>query len=67
MSRMKSDTIAHNQVMNYRTFENLQFKRLLKNSFHTVQIDIRDATGEQIPFMALGITRLTLVFRKLHL
>ena len=28
--------------MNYKTFSNLQFTRLLENSSHIIQIDLRD-------------------------
>ena len=40
MSQLKSDDIiTTRQYMNYQTISNLQFRRLLKNSFHTIQID----------------------------
>ena len=50
--------------MNYQTFSNLQFRRLLKNSFHSIHYDLRDTSGEKIPFVSVGITRLELMFRK---
>ena len=51
--------------MNYQTFSNLQFRPLLKNSFHSIHIDLRDDTsGKKIPFVSVGITRLVLMFRK---
>ena len=52
------------QYMNYQTFSNLQFRPLLKNSFHSIHIDLRDSSGEKIPFVAVGITRLVMMFRK---
>ena len=65
ISKVKSgDIITTGQYMNYQTFSNLQFRRLLKNSFHSVQIDLRDTSGEKIPFVSVGITRLVLMFRK---
>ena len=33
--------------MNYQTFRNLQVKPLLKTSFHSVHIDLRDRSGEK--------------------
>ena len=33
--------------MNYQTFSNLQFRPLLKNSFHSIQIDLRDTSGKK--------------------
>lgn len=66
MSKLKGgELISPNQYMNYRSFDQLQFKKLLKNSFHSVQIELRDATGQLIPFLSVGTTRLTLVFRKI--
>ena len=65
ISKLKSgDTITTGQHMNYQTFSNLQFRRLLKNSFHSIHIDLRDTCGEKISFVSVGITRLVLAFRK---
>ena len=65
ISKLKSgDIITTGQYMNYQTFSNLQFRRLLKNSFHSIHIDLRDTFGEKIPFVLVGITRLVLMFRK---
>ena len=65
ISKLKSgDIITTGQYMNYQTFSNLQFRRLLKNSFHSIHIDLRDTSGEKIPFVSVGITRLVLMFRK---
>ena len=58
------DIITTGQYMNYQTFSNLQFRPLLKNSFHSVHIDLRDTSGEKLPFVSVGITRLVLMFRK---
>ena len=59
ISKLKSGDIATTgQYMNYHTFSNLQFFRLLKNSFHSINIDLRDTSGEKIPFVSVGITRL---------
>ena len=35
------DIITTAQYMNYQTFSNLQFRPLLKNSFHSIHIDLR--------------------------
>ena len=50
--------------MKDQIFSNLQVSSLLKNSFLSVQIDLRDTSGEQNPFVSVGITRLVLMFRK---
>ena len=65
ISKLKSgDIITTGQYMNYQTFSNLQFRPLLKNSFHSIHIDLRDTRGEKTPFVSVGITRLVLMFRK---
>ena len=65
ISKLKGgDIITTGQYMNYQTFSNLQFKPLLKNSFHSIHIDLRDPSAEKIPLVSVGITRLVLMFRK---
>ena len=65
ISKLKGgDSIITAQYMNYQTFSNLQFRPLLKNSFHSIHIDLRDTSGEKIPFVSVGTTRLVLMFRK---
>ena len=64
MSKLKGgDIITTGQYMNYQTFSNLQFRTVLKNTFHSIHIDLRDTSGEEIPFVSVGITRLVLIFR----
>ena len=65
ISKLKGgEIITTGQYMNYQTFSNLQFRPLLKNSFHSMHIDLRHTSGEKIPFVSVGITRLVLMFRK---
>ena len=65
ISKLKGgDIITTGQYMNYQTFSNLQFRLLLKNSFHSIHIDLSDTSGEKVPFVSVGITRLVLMFRK---
>ena len=65
ISKLKGgDIITTGQYMNYQTFSNLQFRPLLKNSFHSIHIDLRDTSGEKIPFVSVGMTRLVLMFTK---
>ena len=48
ISKLKGgDIITTGQYMNYQTFNNLQFRPLLKNSFHSIHIDLRDTSGEK--------------------
>ena len=65
ISKLKGgDVITTGQYMNCPTFSNLQFRPLLKNSFHSIHIDLRAISGEKIPFVSVGITWLVLMFRK---
>ena len=50
--------------MNYQTFNNLQFRPLLKDSFHSIHLDQRDTSGKKLPYVSVGITRVVLMFRK---
>ena len=62
ISKLKGgDIITTGQHMNYQKFSNLQFRPLLKNSFHSIHIDLRDTRCEKIPFVSVGITRLVLM------
>ena len=64
-SKLKSgDVLTTGQYMNYQTFSNLQFRPLLKTSFHSIHIHLRDTSGEKLPFVSVGITRLILMFKK---
>ena len=48
ISKLKGgDIITTGQYMNYQTFINLQFRPLLKNSFHSIHIDLRDTSGKK--------------------
>ena len=65
ISKLKrGDIITTGQYMNYQTFSNLQFRPLFKNSFHSIHVDLWDTSGEKIPFVSIGMTRLVLMFRK---
>ena len=65
ISKLKGgDIVTTGQCMNYQTFSNLQFRPLLKNSFHNIHIDLRDTSGKKVPFVSVGITWLDLMFRK---
>ena len=66
VSKVKSgDIISTGQYINYQSFTNLQFKKLLKNCFHCIKIELKDTTGEKIPFVSVGITRVVLLFRNI--
>ena len=67
ISKLKAagDIITTRQCMNYQSFSNVQFRPLLKKSFHSIHIDLRDTSDEEIAFLtSVGITRLVLMFNK---
>ena len=48
VSKLKAaDILNTGQYMNYETFSNLQFRPLLKNSLHSIHIDLRDTSAEK--------------------
>ena len=56
--------ITTGQYMNYPLFSNLQFRPLLKNSFHSIHIELRNTSGEKATVASVSIPRLVLLFRK---
>ena len=65
ISNFKSgDIIITGQQMNYQTFSTLQFRPLFKNPSHSIHLDLRDTSGEKMPFVSVGNTRFALVFRE---
>ena len=64
-SKLNSDDLlTTRQHMNYQSFCNIQLRQLLKKSFHSIHVNWRDTSGEKIPFVSKGITRLVPMFRK---
>ena len=45
------DIITTGQYMNYRTFSNLQFRPLFKNSVRSFHIDLRNTSVEKTPYI----------------
>ena len=52
------------QQQNYRTFDNLKLRRIVKSSIKSISVSHRNETGQLIPFPNRGRTNLTLHFRK---
>ena len=41
ISKIKNgDTVSTGQYMNYQNFPNLQFKKILENSFHNIKLEL---------------------------
>ena len=58
------DTITTGQYINYQSFSKLQFRTLVKKSFHRTHIDLKDTSGEKAPFEFPGINCFLLMFKK---
>ena len=57
ISKLKSgDIITTGQYMNYQTFSRLQLRPLLKNSFHSFHIDLRDTSGKKKYLLYLSVS-----------
>ena len=50
-------------VVNYRSFAKLQWKKVVKTTIHSIKVSLMDETGELMPFLSVGRTCLTLMFR----
>ena len=59
------DIITTGHYLNYQPITSLYFKKLFKNSFHNIKIELRHTTGEKSSFVSIGITRIVLLFRKI--
>ena len=58
------DVISTGQYMNSQNISDLQIKPLLKFTFHSSHLDLRDKSVGKIPFVSVGITRLLWMYRK---
>ena len=50
--------------MKYQSISNLQIRLLLKNSFHSFHIDLRDTSVEKLAVVSVAVTCLVLMFKK---
>ena len=57
ISKLKGgDILTTGQYLNYQTFSSLQFRPLLKNSFHSIHIDLRNTSGEnQLLYLSVSL------------
>ena len=65
VTRYKNNNIYLTQNVMVKTFDNPQYKRVVKQSFHSINIQLRSPYGELLPFVPIGAARLTLHFRKI--
>ena len=50
--------------LHYQSFNNLQWKRIVKTTVQSISILLRNETGQLVPFLSRGRTNVTLQFRK---
>ncbi len=48
----------------YKAFKRMQFKKVVKSTFHSVNIELRDEGGSPVPFLGTGRTNVTLLFKR---
>lgn len=61
---LKSVTLAHALgEMNHKSFNNLQWKRVIKPQFQSISITLANEMGQRMPFLSCGRTNVTLAFR----
>ena len=49
--------------MNHKSFTNLQWKRVIKSQFQSINVTLANEMGQKIPFLSCGRTNVTLAFR----
>ena len=52
------------QHLNYQTFTNLQWQRIVKSSIESITVLLRSESGQLMPFLSQGRTNITLPFRR---
>ena len=68
ISKVKSgDIISTGQYMSYQSFTNLRFKNLLKNSFHSIKIELRDSRDEKFLLCPWELPELFSCFAKFRI
>ena len=65
LGKMRNDKIHLNQAVYHETFTDLQFKDILSTTLSRIVVELRDDTGQLIPFHGEGRTAITLKFRKI--
>ena len=53
-------------IISNHSLSNLQWKTVVKSSFQSISITLRDETGQLMPFLSVGRTCLTLKFRQVQ-
>ena len=54
--------VASTAATCYRTFDEMEWKRLKKSNFQSITISLCDGSGQLMPFVSIGRTNITLSF-----
>lgn len=63
--RLKNGSLYNLTPVNRKSFDNLEYKKLLTSSLQSVKVELRTETGKPVPFLGTGKVVLSLVFKKL--
>ena len=63
--RLKNGSVCELEQTNRIVFSNLNYKKLLSNTIHSISVELRTETGQLVPFSGTGNVILTLQFKKL--
>ena len=65
--RLRKEEIVCNAQMEYAEFAHLLFVPVTKHHFHSISIQVCNHAGKLIPYLDIGLIRMTLLFRKFNL
>ncbi|MEN0051323.1 MAG: hypothetical protein AAF806_29935 [Bacteroidota bacterium] len=63
--KLRGLEVSPTQFVKTEVFNNLQLRKMLKHAFHSIKIDLRTNSGQKVPFAGVGLTKLSLLFRKI--
>ena len=64
--RLKNGSLCEIEPTHRTVFSNLEYKKLLSNTFQCIEVQLRTETGKFVPFTGTGKVILTLNFKKLN-
>jgi len=63
-TRLRNWVISETQTLSARAFKHLEYKNLISNNIKTIKVELRNESGDLVPFIGSGRTTLTLKFQK---
>lgn len=62
--RLKNGGLSQVEPTHRKVFSNLEYKKLLTTTIHSVKVELRTETGKLVPFVGIGKVLLALKFKK---